>query len=217
MPVTQSTNSSTGIGTVANDSTSNYTQDLALYYGPGGGSGSGQGALVQADATAIGTDTFASVDASVTVSDNNTSISVDSLAAAQSPDGSLALTTVNAQVFGQADVVFSLSQSSAYNVTNANGSTSVSQTSIDIETLSFSFGSSDDTSSPLPADSQPPVVSPDDCGCEAGDFTIDGNVAYFAIDATALGDDSYVDVAVDALALEDQFSAVTTVVIVLVG
>ena len=67
------------------------------------------------------------------------------------------------------------------------------------------------------ADAELAIFEPDDCGCEPVDFVIDGNVAYFEVDAAALAEDSYVDVAVDALAVEDQFSSVTAAVVVLVG
>ena len=228
MLLTQNSESSTSIGVETTDSTSRYTQDIDLYCGPGSTSGSGQGALVQADATAIGTDTFASLEASVVVAEgsgvDSTSISVDALAAAQSPNESLALTTAVAETFGEADILFSLSQSSTQTVTDENGSTSISQSSIDIYALNFSLDplSEDDAVSapagaPIPsADTELAIFEPDDCGCEPVDFVIDGNVAYFEVDAAALAEDSYVDVAVDALAVEDQFSSVTAVVVVLV-
>lgn len=218
-------------------SQSTFSAENSTYLGSLEGDDDVLGAMVMGDASAVGTDTFAGIDAEAAVTDgsytDSLSASVDATAIAESGDGS-SFTTANAaiEVIGSADVFFGTSQTSTSTVVNESGSVSVSETSIDVNALSFSDGSVPEESDvgmvselePMsdPVElgtSEPYIVETDACDCyDEGDhsFDIDGNLAAFDIQATASGDDSFVDVTADAIAVEDQFSSATVVVIVAV-
>ncbi|NLS05288.1 hypothetical protein HGP14_18240 [Rhizobium sp. P32RR-XVIII] len=202
------------------------------------GDGGALGIGVQADATAIGTDTLAQLDVTASVSDgtyvDSASASVTAVAAAQSSyDDAYAAATALLEVYGGADLYYGSTHSTSYTAKDESGSTTVSEVSASVHAIQFSTGgdaASEQTvpdylpQTQLPQDEPPPYVTPD-CNCDEPDYgggfgydiEIDGNLATFDITANAFGPDTLADVSADAFVLEGQISTATAAVFVAIG
>ncbi|WP_085035763.1 hypothetical protein [Ensifer aridi] len=238
---TVSTGVSTSTGEAGNEpySETSYASKTTVFVGDvSNAEGTGFGVGVQADATALGTDTLAELEVNATVSDgtyvDSASASVEVIAAAQSPDGdAYAVATALLEVYGGADIYFGSSHSTTYTVQDETGLTTVSEVSASVNALQFSAGGGAGSEqavpeyvpeTQLPQEYAQPYLSPE-CGCdesdvEAGlgyDVDIDGNLAAFDIQANAFGSDTLAEVSADALVVEDQISTVTSVVVVAIG
>ena len=112
-----------------------------------------------------------------------------------------------------------MTSSSTFGELDATGATVESQFYASIAAVQFSGDGG--TQADLPG---APLPGGSDCGCgDSGDdlsgygLEIDGNLAALDINASAFGDNTVVDVAVDALSVEDLFSTVTAVVVVAIA
>ncbi|WP_018236936.1 hypothetical protein [Ensifer sp. BR816] len=237
MSATRTSSVSIGVSTSTGDagdetySEASYVSETTVFVGDllnvdGGGLGVG----VQADATAVGTDTLAQLEVTATVSDgtyvDSASASVRAVAAAQSPDDlAYAAAAALVEVYGGADVYYGGTRSITYTVQDETGSTTVSEVSASVHALQFSAGGGAGSQQPVPEyvpETQPPQEEPPpypgpECGCGEPDLgyviEIDGNLAAFDIEANAFGPNTLADVSADAFVVEDQISTVTAVVV----
>jgi hypothetical protein len=209
------------------------TSETSVYLGSQNSASSSATTLaVAVDATAIGTDTLSAVEGEAVVSANQTNLTIQAYAIAESEDD-LAFSTAVILVDFQtdADLYFSISQSSSSQTVTSDGSVSISEAWVKISALDFGDPGSGETppasetigENPAPGDSaaaslDTAEVAPCSCGDDGSEYQtdIDGNLAIFDITAIALGEDTTTSVSFDAFALEDQFSSVTGVMFIVV-
>jgi hypothetical protein len=236
--VSTGTSTTTGSAGEENYAETSYSSETTVFVGSLPDDGGEFGVGVQADATAIGTDTLAQVEVTATVSDgtyvDSASAYVTAVAAAESSDGdAYAAATALLEIYGGADLYYGSSYSTTYTVEDGLGSTAVSEISASVHALDFSAdgdaGSDqtvpdDGSQTQVPQEELPPYLTPE-CDCDEPDVgqgygyevDIDGNLATFSIDATAFGPNTLADVSADAFVLEDQISTVTATVVVAIG
>lgn len=219
-------------------SSTSYSSETSVYLGDvQSADGGGLGAGVAADGSAFGTDTYAELAISALAAEgtyvDSVSASADVISVSQSEGGdAFASSAAVIDVYGDADVFLGITHTSTTTVADETGSTAVSEASASVVALDFSGNGSTATSSEILSADEVPVFSAEteeivtyeaiDCGCAGdpyGDYDpidIDGNLAVFAIDANAFGDNTFADVSVDALALEGELSLATAFVVVAV-
>lgn len=188
------------------------------------------GANVLADGAAFGTDTFTSVQIAASAVDgayaDAVSATVLVTGAAQSSNAeAMAFATAMAELIGGADVMIGITHTSSMTATEGDSQTTVAVAFASITALQFDTGGTSSN-----------VAESPDCGCGGSDPStlpdpavlgsensvfngadLDGNLATFDIAAIAFGENTAVDVQVDAIAFEDQFSGVTATVFVLIA
>jgi hypothetical protein len=211
---------------------SSYTSDTTLVFvNSAGASGDGGlGANILADGAAFGTDTYTSAQIVGSVVDGAYADSVSAVvqvtSAAQSDADAVAFATAVAELIGDADVMIGITHNVTVTTTDGETQSSTAVSFASITALQF------DTDGTGSVASEPP-----DCGCDGApaeeapsDTTVvlagedgvlnspdlDGNLSVFDIAADAFGDNTLVDVQVDATALEDQFSGVTAAVFIVI-
>lgn len=213
-----------GTGAAGTPEETSYADAISMALGASPGAGGGTALVFTGDATAVGTDTFAQMSVDATVADHGSSTGISltaELVAAAAGSEPFAATTVWYLVSGPVDSFIRIEEVETFTASGPDGSVVVQSASV-----SFTGVVLDDpmqcvveTTLSTPYDEgsiQPPDPGCDcGCGCD-GDaengFALDGNVAVFAVQADAFGDNSYASVSFDALAFEDALSTVTGVV-----
>ncbi|GGD34704.1 hypothetical protein GCM10011335_42160 [Aureimonas glaciei] len=194
-------------------------------------SGTGDALLISADVTALGVDTFASLEIVAalvaTSSTQQASASIDASAVGQDLTGQdAAFTVANVDFSGDATVYVYIQQSETSFTQEAESSTSTSSLTIDffaLEILAPGTSGGGAAADPNPdAVTVAPAAIPDPLlipppAVLGIDFNIDGNVALFHTEAVAIGDDSFVSIDLAAFTLEDQLSSITAVATLLIA
>ncbi len=227
--ITTETGSSTDESVTLVDS---YDISASVSTGPIEGGTDETGAILTADATAIGEDSLAVLSAEGTATSGtiatSTEVSMTSEAVASSTDQAYASTYGEIELIGGAEYSFSLDYDAAI-VDQDEGGTVASSTSIDyLYALTIDESAiAGTTSSSDPADvdssAEPDLVSPDlavsdqPCGCDDNGLVLDGNVAVYDINLVTFGDESFIDASVYALAVDDQMSSVTMSSVIVVA
>lgn len=191
----------------------------------------GVGGTLEGIADAVGTNTIAGVTVTGEASDDGTVATLDfdvsALAASEVPgsEGAFAIAITDASVSDGTEVMFVSTVASGFTEESPDGSVSVavSETSVVAVDIDLSdFGNSDgggvsdsaidDTASidpdiggESPVASDQPVSSESPTNDELVDL-IDGNIAFAEVDVTIEGTDTFLEVDVYALALEDELS-----------
>ncbi|MGE5500744.1 MAG: hypothetical protein ACM3W4_02330 [Ignavibacteriales bacterium] len=183
------------------------------------------------DAVALGENTLATGSVTAVVSDGGSAneayatASFDAVAVSGEDGGAFASAISFAEVSGGADCSFSMSYTTTQTSVQ-DGTTVTSQSSgstvyaLDVD-LSGTDGATAADAGPETEPTAPPagtsdaLVLPADCGCDDSDSyaALDGNVAYFDVEAAAYGDDTSLQVDAFALAIEDELSNTTVVVV----
>jgi len=188
-----------------------------------GDPGGATGVSATADAAAFGTNTLAQVSGSIAVSDGTsattTQVELDALAAAQSADDFVLTSTyIDVSYYGGGSYL-SITQEATHMQVGNGTTTSTSSSSVTLVVLDLNGGSGtispDDLDEPSP-DGYLQPAAPDGCqdpgyGDDADGISLDGNVAFFDVTASAFGNNTMADVVIDAFALEDAMSTVTVV------
>ncbi|MEO3388483.1 hypothetical protein [Mesorhizobium sp. CAU 1741] len=228
MGATRTSTLSTSIGISSGDpgeGTSDvYSSQVDVYMGSMEGEGA-FAAEIYGSATAFGTDTFAELAIDAQVSGSGLSIDFSAESAAQSGDDSAYASSIGEiYTYGAADAYVGISRQSTSSEIGPEGSTVVStyHESIYAVNLGGESGSvipvgtaATDLPSYDPMPYAPEPLEP--CGCDSfdpGGYEIDGNLAIYEIDAVAFGENSFVDVLLDAIVVEDAFSDITAVVVI---
>jgi hypothetical protein len=229
--ITTETDGGTGDGTTLVDT---YDVSATVSTGPVEGSTDAIGAVLYADATAVGEDTFASVSAKANVSAGpvatSANVSLKTEAAAASSDQSYASATGSIELIGGAERSFSLSYDSAVIDQEVDGTTASSSSidhlyalNIDESGVAAPSPTVDFTEDgvPVETEAEPPVTAPaydDPCGCGGdGSIPFDGNVALYDVDMDVIADNGIIEVDLSSFAVEDQMSSVTLGSIIMVG
>lgn len=213
-----------------------YGFTAAISMGPIEGSSDGLGAVVNADATAIGEDTIASVSAEATANAGpvatSVTVSLVTEAAAASGTQPYASAVGSIELVGCAEWSFSLSYETTSVDHEIEGTTVVSSSldylfalNIDGTAINLQSPSTEvaDAGGGLLAQSSEQSVPAgpvhdDPCGCGSdGGLPFDGNVTLYDVDFDAFSDDAVIEVNLFALAVEDQMSSVTLESIILIG
>lgn len=233
MGATRTSTLGSGVGTSSGDlenggSTATYTSEVETYLGSTGSS-SFSGAQIQGAATAYGTDTFADLSIDAQVSDSSLHIDFEATAAAQSQDPfAYAHSTASIEIYGSAHAYVGVVHRATWTQTTSSSSSMVSTYEESINAVNPGGGSTSSSQPDAPDDVLAPYMEPDpggadislphdDCGCGTQDplwYEIDGNLAIYDIDIAAFGIDSYAELMMDAIVVEDAFSDVTAVVII---
>jgi hypothetical protein len=220
--ITTETDGGTGDGTTLVDT---YDVSATVSTGPVEGSTDAIGAVLHADATAVGEDTFASVSAAANVSAGpvatSANVSLKTEAAAASSDQSYASATGSIELIGGAERSFSLSYDSAVVDQEVDGTIARSSSidhlyalNIDESGVAAPSPTVEFTEDGVPVETaaEPLVTAPaydDPCGCGDGSIPFDGNVALYDVDMDVIADNGIIEVDLSSFAVEDQMSSVT--------
>lgn len=214
------TSSSIVMGQTATTSTAGSSETLSVQVATGAvGADTSSGTVVSVagDATALGTNTYAGATVIATASDGSAYATATFVAAATG-SGSFAATSATISAAGDA--------SRGISISSVETTASWSDDWADASSVSFVELQMVDPYAPLDnfsgyAPAEEPLPDYTDCGCDGsgggGGIFIDGNLAIFAVDASAYGDNTFVDTMVTAFTLEDALSTVSAVVVVAVG
>jgi hypothetical protein len=202
--------------------------DLAVSTASGSsGEGTGMALATGGDAFAAGENTLASASVTAGVSSGaasteaHASATFEAAATSQGDAATYAAATAFANLTGHADRNVSLSYTSS-SMSQQDGMTASEATAIvELYALDVHGRASgvEAYSSDLPSAGPDALGEDDDGGSQEWDpdFALDGNVAFFDVFAEASGEDSFVEVDLFAMAVEDQLSNVTVLVTTAVG
>lgn len=213
------TSSSINAGYSTGSATTGSTQTLSVQVATGSvgtATSTGTAVSIAGEATALGTDTFASATATATASAGS-AYGTATFAAAATGEGAYATTSAILTPIG--------TTSRGISITSTETGTSWTTDHAEASSVSFVEYQAVDPFAPLEdfdggAVATAPLPDYADCGCDGGGYdgiSIDGNLAVFAFDLSAYGDDTFVQADVSAFTLEDMLSTITAVVVVAVG
>lgn len=199
--------------------------------GPSIGTEGGMSMAIGGDATAVGEDTLAVAEVSAFLGDEGNvqiaSGSADFLAVGLGDPGSYASAYSYADFVGDADHVITLNVSVTEFVQDADHAAWYANSESTLFAMDIDGIPTTGTADVVPEDAAPPEPEPPfempelsedlSCGCSEGDpghpFSVDGNLAWFDISATAAAENTLVTVDVSALTVEDRLSTATVAVI----
>lgn len=218
---TLSTNVEVSSGDPETGTVDAYSSQIDVYLGTMEGEGS-LAAEVYGSASAYGTDTFAELDIDAQLSANGLQVDLSAQSAAQSSDGIPYASSVGGiYVYGHADAYVGITRQSTWTEIGPEGATVVSSYEGSVSAVNPGGATGADMPVGMADPETPAEVAPyldpppDSCGCgtpEPSGYNLDGNLAIYEVNAIAFGENSYVDLMLDAIAVEDAFSDVTAVV-----
>lgn len=225
MGATRTSTLSNGVAVSSGDPetgvSSTYSSQTDVYLGTLEGEGS-LAADIYGSASAYGTDTFAELDIDAQLSGSGLQASLDAYSVAQDSGGLPYASSVGGiNVYGSADAYVGIVQQSTATETGPAGSTVASTYQESVSAVNLGGATVEDvpasTAGPELLTEVTPYIepAPDPCGCgtpDPGGYVIDGNLAIYEVNAVAFGENSYVDLQLDAIAVEDAFSDVTAMV-----
>ena len=183
----------------------------------------GSGLVIGVDVTAVGTNTLAGLEMEASVGPASTSASVSMVAMSDGGAGS-------ATGFATIDFIGDAKPAMFFSAVGQNQQTSFQTPDLFVTTASSSFTvaavfapwpEAPDPQTPfaLPGDPLPPPAEllPPAVFSTLDDGGFLGNVAVFFVEASAFGDDSFVDLQLATFTLEDQLSTVNAMVTLLVA
>lgn len=198
-----------------------YSSQIDVYLGTMEGEGS-FAAEIYGSASAYGTNTFAELDIDAQLSGNGLQVNLSAQSAAQSSDGLPYASAVgNIYFYGSADAYVGITRQSTSTETGPGGSMVVSSYHESISAVNLGGGGGAGMPAWMTGPETPTEVVPyldplpDSCGCgtpEPSGYNLDGNLAIYEVNAIAFGENSYVDLLLDAIVVEDAFSDVTAMV-----